>query len=145
MFARLLFPTPIATLLVAATALVFAVGGVRLGFWTVDGPGPGLVPFSAAVLLLLLLIMVFREGVAGEEPFRATPLAAIVIISAYAVVLPYTGFVVPTMALVVIWARLFYRQSWTRAVALGLCLTLVGAALFSMLLKVPLPLAPPWS
>lgn len=145
MLVRLLLPTRIVTLLVAVTALVFAVGGVRLGFWTVDGPGPGLVPFGAAVSLLLLLVMVLREGVADEEPFRATPFAAIVIVCAYAAVLPYTGFVAPTVALVVIWARLFYGQSWTRAVALGLGLTLVSAALFRTALKVPLPLAPPWS
>lgn len=144
MLARLLLPTRIVTLLVALTALVFAVGGVRLGFWTVDGPGPGLVPFTAALLLLPLLVVVLREGVAGEEPFRATPLAAIATISAYAAVLPYAGFAGPTVALVVVWARLFYRQSWTRAVALGLGLTLAGAVLFGTLLRVPLPLAPTW-
>jgi putative tricarboxylic transport membrane protein len=142
---RLLLPTPIATLLLAAMALGFAVGSVRLGFWTFDGPGAGLVPFTAAVLLLPLLIMVLRERSAVEEPFRATPIGAVVIGCAYAALLPYAGFAVPTIVLVVIWARVFYRQSWTRAVALGLALTLVSALIFGTLLKVPLPLLPSWS
>lgn len=142
MLSRLLLPTPIVSLLLAAMALGFAVGSVRLGFWTFDGPGAGLVPFTAAVLLLPLLIMVLRERSGAEDPFRAMPLGAVVIGCAYAALLPYAGFVLPTIVLVMVWARLFYEQSWTRAVALGLALTLVSALIFGTLLKVPLPLLP---
>lgn len=145
MLSRLLLPTKVTTLLVAVMAFGFALASVRVGFWTVDGPGPGLVPFTAAVVLLPLLIVVLRERAAPEEPFRAIPIAGIAIGCAYAAVLPYAGFALPTVLLVVIWARVFYRQSWTRAAALGLALTLVSAVLFGKLLKVPLPLVPGWS
>ncbi len=130
MLSRLLLPTKVTTLLVAVMAFGFALASVRVGFWTVDGPGPGVV---------------LRERAAPEEPFRAIPIAGIAIGCAYAAVLPYAGFALPTVLLVVIWARVFYRQSWTRAAALGLALTLVSAVLFGKLLKVPLPLVPGWS
>jgi putative tricarboxylic transport membrane protein len=145
MLRRLLLPTGTATLLLAATATVFAVGAVRLGFWTEDGPGPGLLPFAAAVLLLPLLVLVLRERIIDEEPFRATPLAAILLTFVYAATLPYLGFLLPTLVLAVAWVRMFHGQGWWRAVTLSVALTAAGTFLFAVLLKVPMPLLPAWS
>lgn len=144
MLARLLYPTPIATLLLAGVAIGFAVGARRLGFWTEDGPGPGLLPFATASLLLPLLIVVLRERVPEEEPFRAMPLAAIVLTCTYAAVLPYVGFLLPTFLLVVAWVRLFHRQGWLRCILLGVGLTTAGTIVFDILLNVPMPLLPTW-
>lgn len=145
MLQRLLFPTGVAVLLLAATAIVFMVGAARLGFWTDDGPGPGLLPFATALLLLPLLVITLRESSTGEERFRATPIVAILLSCIYAAVLPYLGFLVPTLVLIVAWVRLFHAQGWLRAVALSIGLTAVGTFLFAVLLKVPMPLLPAWS
>jgi putative tricarboxylic transport membrane protein len=145
MLQRLLLPTAIATLLLAATAIIFAGGAVRLGFWTEDGPGPGLLPFATTMLLLPLLVLVLRERVTDEEPFRAAPLAAILLTCVYAAALPYLGFLLPTLVLIVAWVRLFHTQGWIRAVTLSIALTAAGTVLFAVLLKVPMPLFPAWS
>ena len=145
MLSRLLLPTPVATLLLAAAAAVFVVGAMRLGFWTDDGPGPGLLPFAAGVLLLPLLVIALRERVPDETPFRAAPLGAICLTCFYAAALPYLGFAIATVLLIVAWVRLFHGQGWVRAVTLSLGLTAASTFLFGTLLKVPMPLFPPWS
>jgi len=144
MLMRLLYPTPIAILLLAGVAIGFAVGARQLGFWTEDGPGPGLLPFVVALLLLPLLVVALRERVPEEEPFRAMPLAGIVLTCAYAAMLPYLGFLLPTLLLIIAWVRLFHRESWLRCTLLGVGLTAAGTVLFDVLLKVPMPLLPGW-
>ena len=145
MLSRLLLPTPVATLLLAAVAVVFVVGARRLGFWTEDGPGPGLLPFAAGCLLLPLLLLALRERVPDETPFRAAPLGAICLTCLYAAALPYLGFAIATVLLIVTWVRLFHGQGWLRAVMLGIGLTAASTVLFAMLLKVPMPLLPAWT
>jgi len=142
MLTRLLLPTPIAVAAIAATAIVFAVGGWRLGFWTDDGPGPGLLPFAAAVMLLPLLVLVLREPVPDEEPLRATPLFAVVLSLIYAAVLPHLGFLITTVIYLTLWVRLFHQQSLVRAATLSVALTAAGTFLFAYLLRVPMPLLP---
>jgi putative tricarboxylic transport membrane protein len=138
----LLLPTRVAVVLLSTLAVVFAVGAYRLGFWNDEMPGPGLLPFAAAALLLPLLAVVWRECVPEEEPFRGSPLAATALTCAYAAVLPYAGFLLPTVILVVTWVRMFHRQGWGRAVLLGTGLTALATILFAVLLKVPMPLWP---
>jgi putative tricarboxylic transport membrane protein len=142
---RLLLPTSIATLLLAAVAVIFVVGATRLGFWTDDGPGPGLLPFAAGVLLLPLLLVALRERVLDETPFRAAPLGAICLTCLYAAALPYLGFAPATVLLIIAWVRLFHGQGWVRAIALSIGLTAASIFLFETLLKVPMPLLPAWS
>jgi putative tricarboxylic transport membrane protein len=142
MLTRLLMPTPIAVAALAATAIVFAVGGWQLGFWNSDGPGPGLLPFAAAIILLPLLVFVLREPVPDEQPLRATPLAAVVLSLVYAAVLPHTGFIIATVIYLTLWVRLFHQQGLVRAATLSVCLTAAGTFLFAYLLRVPMPLWP---
>lgn len=140
----LLQPTRIAALLLTALALVFGVGGYRLGIWSDATPGPGLLPLAAALLLLPLIGLMLREGSRDEEPFKAPPLLAILLTGLYAAVLPRAGFVLPTFLLILAWVRIFHQQRWIPAALLGICLTVMGVGLFSLALKVPMPLLPSW-
>jgi len=140
----LLQPTRIAALLLTVLALVFGVGGLRLGIWSDNTPGAGLLPLAAALLLLPLTGLMLREGSVGEDRFKASPVAAIALSCAYAAVLPRTGFVVPTVVLVLLWVRIFHEQGWLRAALLSACLTAAGVGLFGLALKVPMPLFPAW-
>ncbi len=140
----LLQPTRVAALLLAVLALTFGVGGLRLGVWVDGTPGPGLLPFAAALLLFPLVVLMLREENAAEEPFRAAPVAAIAISCLYAALLPRAGFIVATVILVLAWVRFFHEQSWLRAALISICLTAAGVGLFGVALKVPMPLFPAW-
>lgn len=139
---RLPDPARIAVILLGVTAIGFAVGSWRIGFWDETGPGPGLLPFITAAIMLPLLFVVWREPAPDDEPFRFNPLAAVILTAIYALVLPHLGFILPTVLLIVIWVRLFHRQPIWRAFLLSFLLVVAGTLLFVGLLKVPMPLLP---
>jgi hypothetical protein len=136
----LLTPTAIATGVLVAMGLVFAVGGLRLGLWTFDGPGPGLLPLGAATLLLVVLVPVVLTQPREAESFRKEPLIAIGMCCLFAFLAPRIGVVIPCVLLVTLWVRFLHEQSWLRAGLVGAGLTAAGIGLFHVLLKVPMPL-----
>jgi hypothetical protein len=140
----LLQPTSIAALLLITLAFIFGVGGYRLGLWSDNTPGPGLLPLAAALILLPLVGLMLREDNADQGPFRAAPLSAVILMCIYAAVLPRAGFLLPTFVLVLAWVRIFHGQGWVRASLLSMCLSAAGVGLFGVLLKVPMPLVPGW-
>lgn len=139
-----LLPTRVAAVLLAALALVFGIGGWRLGLWVDGSPGPGLLPFAVAVLMGPMIALLLREGSAGDQPFERTPFLAIGLTCAYAVLLPRAGFVLATVLLVTLWVRFLHGQGWVRAALLAAGLTGAGVGLFAGLLKVSMPLLPAW-
>lgn len=141
---NLLFPTRVATAMLAIFGTVFGVGALGLGLWQTDMPGPGLLPFATALLLLPLIYFVLREPVPDETPFKSTALKAVVLTCGFAAVVPYTGFALGTFMLVVLWVRFFEKQSWVRAGLVGGSLVVAGIIVFSVLLHVPIPLQPVW-
>lgn len=52
-------PLRVATVMLAILAITFAVMSVGLGFWVDEVPGPGLLSFIAAFLLLPVLAAIF--------------------------------------------------------------------------------------
>lgn len=134
-------PTKVAAGLLVALASAFAAGAFELSFWIDGMPGPGLLPFAAAILLLPCAFIVMREArPPGETPFVGAPLVGAGLTGLYAFVVPSTGFVVATVALTVVWVRIFHAQSWLKAIAFSLALTLAAVVVFEFLLKVPMPL-----
>lgn len=143
--ARLTTPTYVAVLMLLVLALTFGLGAFRLGFWVDDAPGPGVLPLAVSIALLVLLVLVVREPLpADERAFALAPAAAILATIVYAIVVPYTGFVIATLALLIVWIRGFYRQSLLRAVVASVGLTASGLVIFPLLLKVPMQLGPAW-
>lgn len=136
----LLSPTAVASIVLGVLGVVFAAGGLRLGLWLDGGPGPGLLPAAAAVLMLVLLGATLWSWPKVEESFKPEPLAAIAICGLYAVLAPRIGFLVPTIALVVAWVKLLHGQTWLSAILVGFGITGICIAVFSFLLSVPMPL-----
>ncbi|MBK8008866.1 MAG: tripartite tricarboxylate transporter TctB family protein [Rhizobiales bacterium] len=135
-------PINVAVALIALVAFAFGVGSWKLGFWTDDGPGPGLLPFAAACLLLPILFLILREEFDDKERFHPHPLFAVVILCVYATVIPYAGFLIPTVLLIVAWTRLFEQQSIVRGAILSVLLIAFGWVVFVYLLKVPMSMLP---
>jgi hypothetical protein len=141
---KFLLPTNVAGALIGALAILFGIGALGFGLWQDDMPGPGLLPFAVSLLLLPLAFIVLRENVPDETPFKATPLVATGVTLIYAVTLPYLGFIVATLLLIVIWVRLLEQQSWMRAALTSAILVMGGLVIFVVLLDVPMPLLPGW-
>jgi hypothetical protein len=137
---RLRRPTTLAAIVLAAGGLVFAVGGVRLGLWEDNGPGPGLVPSLAAILMLGLIAALVVGRAEAEEPFRREPILAIALCFAFAVLAPRVGVVIPGVLMIAIWVKSLHGQTWLRAFALGIGLVAAGIGMFHILLKVPMTL-----
>lgn len=136
-------PTYLAVGMLGALALIFGIGAFRLGFWVDDGPGPGLLPLVVSLLLVPMLVLVLREPLPSDEAgFGAGPLSAIVLVLIYAAILPRAGFVLSTLVMLLMWIRLFYRQSWFRSAVCSASLTVLGLVIFNVLLKVPMQLFP---
>ncbi|MBX3519209.1 MAG: tripartite tricarboxylate transporter TctB family protein [Xanthobacteraceae bacterium] len=144
MFRALERPVNVAAILIAAVAVAFGIASWRLGFWTDDGPGPGLLPFVTVCLLFPILFLIVREKFDDEERFKADPLVAIIMLCVYAATLPYLGFLVPTVALIVAWTTIFERQNIVRGIVLSGFLVACGWVIFVYLLRVPMPLLPVW-
>lgn len=136
-------PTYLAVGMLGALALIFGIGAFRLGFWVDDGPGPGLLPLVVSLLLVPMLVLVLREPLPSDEAgFGGGPLSAIVLVLIYAAILPRAGFVLSTLVMLLMWIRLFYRQSWFRSAVCSASLTVLGLVIFNVLLKVPMQLFP---
>jgi putative tricarboxylic transport membrane protein len=134
----------------AAFGLVFAVSAWRQGLILRGVPGPGFLPFICGIALFFLSAIVFvRSLAAGDGPVPegfftgqgglrkvVCTLAALL---AYAVCLPYLGFLLTTFAFSLVTFRLGEQQKWLRVVALSLAIAIVAYLLFSAL-DVQLPL-----
>ncbi len=141
-----IIPSYVAGLMLGLLGLVFSIGSFRLGFWGADGPGPGLLPLIVGVLLLPMIVVAMREPIPDDESsFKVSPLIAIALLLAYAMALPYSGFVPATLLMLALWIRGFYRQSWLRAMACSASLTALGLFIFGLMLKVPMSMFPEWS
>ncbi len=144
MFRALERPIHVAAALIAVVAVAFGIASWRLGLWTDDGPGPGLLPVAAACLVFPILLLILREQFDDDERFDRSPLIAIILLCVYAAILPYLGFLIPTVALIVAWTTIFERKNILGGVVLSGFLVAFGWIIFVYLLRVPMPLLPVW-
>src|SRR5690606_2881168 len=133
----------IGPLLVLAVGVAALVGAVGLSFGSLTEPGDGLWPFVAALLLtgtgLVLLVVDDPED---YEPFTrgsariAGGLAGLaVVVAAFEVV----GFVLTAFLMVLLWLRVFGRESWPVALGLAAGRSLRHSRLFDTVLGVRFP------
>jgi uncharacterized protein (DUF983 family) len=68
---------------------------------------------------------------------------ALAVLAVYGAVLPYGGFVGPTVVFLIVWVVAFHQRPLWQAVVLAVLLTATAVVLFQALLGVPMPLRPP--
>jgi putative tricarboxylic transport membrane protein len=122
---------------------------MRLGMATPSAPGPGLIPFGAALLLILFSLGTIAEALFTSKHEDALPailssrswavFAVLVVLFLYALFMPRLGFVVATFLALTILFRLTEGQTWRRATGASLFTTLLTYLLFSYALGVGLP------
>lgn len=124
-----------------------AIEAVRLGFGTMNVPGPGFLPFWLA-LLLAVTAGIYLVSLFGEDPAPVAfwpdrtwlrPVLSVAIMLLYATLLDRLGFALATLLLFVLWLLVIERE---RPLLIGLVSvagTLAAYTIFTVLLKVPLP------
>ncbi|HEU5068211.1 MAG TPA: tripartite tricarboxylate transporter TctB family protein [Sphingomicrobium sp.] len=139
-------PLRFAAVMLAILAGVFALISVGLGFWVDEVPGPGLLSFIAALLLLPVLaaVVLGQPQPEDEQGFDRRTLFALPLLCVCAIVVPYAGLVLGSLGFSVLWVRFFHRQTWLRAVVVSTALVCAIALLFHGLAG-PIPLFPEWS
>jgi hypothetical protein len=134
--------------------LLFAIGGWQQGLIKRGVPGAGFLPFICGVIMIGLVLIVLiptlgpeeneKKESAGQDKFfpekgsgvrLAYTLTALV---AYAICLPYGGFLLITFVFMLFMLRLMEPQKWTRAVLLSLSTAILAYLLFAAL-EVQLP------
>jgi hypothetical protein len=132
--------------------LALAQQSVALGLSGPGGPGSGLFPLLAAILIttggLGVLAGDLRRGVAAG-PFWAVPGAGlrigllILVMAAMILAVPYLGFALSgALGLPLLFRTLSPRASWWLALLVGLVAATVVHLLFAVALGTPLPRGP---
>jgi hypothetical protein len=139
------FPTGrIAACALGALAAVFCAASWKLGYWVRGSPGPGLLPLGTSVLLALCAVGLVRAPAEPEEAGRIgrAPLVAFALLCAYGLALPWGGVVPSSVVFGALWMRLLHQRPLLASLVVSALVTGVGAVLFRVLLKIPLPLWP---
>ena len=137
------------SLFLVAIGTIFCVSALRLGIARPSAPGPGLIPFGAAVLLILFSLGTIVEAALTSKPQKASPILlgkrswavflVLVVLFFYAFVMNRLGFVVATFLALTCLFRLSEGQTWRIALGASALTTLVAYLLFAYALGVSLP------
>jgi putative tricarboxylic transport membrane protein len=128
----------------ALVAIAYLFAARRYPLDTLATPGPGVMPLVAGVALLAAAIWLFvapgpARTVAAPGQLLRAPLILAATLVLYAALLPRVGFVVSSLVLVIVSARLMGLPGWWRPAALALGLIAASHVVFVRWLGVPLP------
>lgn len=131
---------PVVVLGVGVAALFGAVG---LSLGELTAPGPGLWPFIVALLLTgTALVLVVVDDPADYEAWTggtARIVGGLAGLAVFVVAFEAVGFLLPAFLMLLLWLRIFGRESWRWSVGLGLGGSVVMYLLFDRLLGVAFP------
>lgn len=133
----------------SGSVLVFAAGfaifeASRLPFGTLRAPDAGFFPLCLSVLLLVTgAAILLRSYLSAPEPLQFTPQTWYVLVTAmgfvlYAFTVQSVGFVISTVAALLLLLRGWGGMSWTRAVLIAVPAGVLSYLAF-LQLGVPLP------
>jgi putative tricarboxylic transport membrane protein len=121
----------------------------RLGIDTLRHPGMGFMPFAASVLLGILSLTLFLQGVLEKEEAKPEPLLrgklwkrvllALIAILIYAKLMPLAGYLITTFLLMSFLFWVVKGQRWWWVLTLSFLITLITYYVFSVWLKCQFP------
>ncbi|MBI4241014.1 MAG: tripartite tricarboxylate transporter TctB family protein [Candidatus Rokubacteria bacterium] len=139
---------PLATALAfLAGSILFLVQAARIPLGSTEQPGPGLFPVLVGAFLLAVgvafLLQCLREGRAAVALPAAGARRRVgvvgVALSAFCLLLPWVGYTVTALGLVIVLLRVFGMARWTLTAAVAIVATAASYYLFAVILGVPLP------
>jgi putative tricarboxylic transport membrane protein len=133
----------IGPLLVLAVGVGALVGAVGLSLGELTQPGPGLWPFIVAALLtgtaLVLLVVDDPEDYEAWTRGTARIVGGVAALAVFVVAFEAIGFVLPAFLMLLLWLRVFGRESWQWSLGLALAGSIGFFVLFDQALGVPFP------
>ena len=128
---------------------LFWIFSRKLGLGGINAPGPGLVPFGAACLLILFSIGTILEslsekkgadlsGMTGWHKWKPL-LFVLVPLFVYTLVLKTLGFLSATFLILLLLFKISERHSWTLSIVFSLMTTAFAYMLFGFFLKIQFP------
>jgi putative tricarboxylic transport membrane protein len=128
---------------------VVCIEAYRLKLGAINNPGSGFFPFSAGLVMLILsLIALFQsmgkkgkeEKSAGQERFRWWNIVIILAaVTAYALSLEKTGFLINTFLFVSLLLKIVEPQSWKTAAVGGLIAAIAANLVFNVIFRAQIP------
>lgn len=130
-------------LILLALGLGAAGGSWQLTLGTLHHPAPGLWPFaiSLAIILSAAALTVWP----GQEPLEAwgrrsvSVAAGVTSLGAFVVLFDLVGFFIPAVLMLLLWLRVFGRESWRWSIVFALAGPAALYVIFGRLLGVPFP------
>lgn len=136
----------VAPLAVLALGIAGVVGSVALSLGELTQPGPGLWPFLVACLLTgssaILLVVDDRAEYEAWTGGTARIVGGLVGLAVFVAAFEAIGFVLPAFLMLLLWLRIFGRESWRWAVPLAVLGSVGMQLLFAGALGVPFPDGP---
>ncbi len=139
-------------LLIGILAIVYLIDGRELSFGSAGMPGEGFVPALMGFGLLLCCLLLFLKetifagkggngGMAEEEEEKDTrrPLLLMVVLLLYPLLLPYLGFMLATIGLLLGCFRIFAFRNWLWSAGAAVVFTLITYVVFEKWLDVLFP------
>ncbi len=128
---------------------VFAVNSLKLGLGGINTPGPGLVPFGAACLLILFSIGVIVESLLAKKMaplsgfFKWQKWKPLVFVLAplfiYAYIMETLGFIPATFFIMLLLFKISEKHSWKVSVFFSVITIILTYLAFGYFMKVEFP------
>ena len=130
-------------------SLFTCVEGYRLKLYATNKPGPGLFPFSAGFIMLILsLVALFQlmgkkgmvEKTTPQEPIRWWNIVIITgAIIAYAFSLEKIGFLINTFLFMCLLLKVVEPQTWKTTILGGLITAVTANLIFNVIFQAQIP------
>src|SRR5688572_22133382 len=117
----------------------------RYSLLDASGPGGGFLPFvTGSIIAACGLTLLFSSGVAASPDWPAAGVwarmgAIVVGLGAIAIVMPYLGFILTVIPVMIVLMQAVERQSWVTVLIVSVVSTIAVYFLFTRLLGTTLP------
>lgn len=143
----------VSSLVFIGLAAIFMIGALRYGFGSFSRPGPGLMPFFASLMVIVLSGFIFfislrKRKIKGAERERFLPprgvtirqMIGVLALFGYGIALESLGLTLTTALFMIIMLRFVgLKKNWVMILGTSFLTTLISYLLFVTLLKSALP------
>lgn len=143
----------VSSLVFIGLAAIFMIGALRYGFGRFSRPGPGLMPFFASLMVIVLSGFIFfisllkrkikdaeREKFLPPREVTIRQIIGVLALFGYGIALESLGLTLTTALFMIIMLRFVgLKKNWVMILGTSFLITLISYLLFVTLLKSPLP------
>jgi hypothetical protein len=128
-----------------AFAIFVSLESIQLGLGTPTAPGSGFMPFVMAMAMLLLSLLLFKQGYSlrkedAEQPkFKTSSLFIILSLMGYIIIFKRLGYLLSSFVLWIVIFKFIGTKRWLAVLAESILVTILSYIIFGMALGLNLP------